>query len=95
MFLLSLTEGKQTSQAAVEEVIGGCRKIYERSITKIREKMEVALEFKSDLNTETILSVFNDFLDSFADIHTPHLCEKFYKENFGYMVSVCQHTYTI
>ena len=72
MFLLSLTKGKQISQAAVEEIIGGCSKICERSITQVREKMEVTLEFESDLNIETILSVFNDFPDPFADIHTPH-----------------------
>ena len=86
MFLLNLTEGKRISQAAVEEVIGGCRKICEHSIAQVREKMEVALECKSDLHTETILSVFIDFPDPFADIHTPHLRETFYKENFGYVV---------
>ena len=37
-------------------------------------------------HTETILSVFIDFPDPFADIHTPHLRETFYKENFGCVV---------
>ena len=89
-FIMSLTEGKQMSQVAVQEVIIGCRKVCERTITLVKERVELAVSRLSPGTTgdlHLVQAAFDDIPDAFSGIDTPYLREKYYKEFFGYLVS--------
>ena len=84
-FLMSLTEGKQLSQAAIEEVIEGCRRIHNQAVSQYRQKINQKLvEAGIDLS---IISEIEQ-TDPFVGLHSAHLRKKYYKKHFGYLVSV-------
>ena len=87
-FLLMLTEGKQVSQVALDEVIKGCRKICEQTVSQIKQRVICALGH-AGINTADIPGLEVSLCstpDPFEKIDTAYLREKFYKEYFNYMV---------
>ena len=91
-FLLMLTEGKQLSQAALEAVIKGCRRICEESVSQVKKEVLSVLS-NSGLNSGDIPGLstsFSAFSDPFEKLGTAYMLEKFYKEYFNY--KVCYYT---
>lgn len=84
-FLMSLTEGKQLSQAAIEEVIEGCRSIHNQAVSQYREKMNQKL---LEAGIDPSITSEIEQTDPFEGLHSAHLRKKYYKEHFGYVVSV-------
>ena len=89
-FILSLTERKQVSQVAVKEVIESFRDIWKRSITQVKQNLEMALSMSTDNKSisEQIQLAIDNVSDPFSGIDTAYLREKFYKDHFGYLVSL-------
>lgn len=84
-FLLTLSEGRQLSQVALNDVIKGCRSICDRVVSQVKEEAFIALK-DAGIDPVTVPQLFA-VPDPFETIDTPHLREKFYKEHFNYIVS--------
>ena len=84
-FLMSLTEGKQLSQAAIEKVIEGCRNIHNQALSQYWEKMNQKL---LEAGIDPSITSEIEQTDPFEGLHSAHLRKKYYKEHFGYVVSM-------
>ena len=94
VFLLTLTEGRQLSQVALNEVIKICRTISKQTISQIKEGVLSALN-DAGVNSAIIPGLDDSFLsvpDPFEKLDTPYLREKFYREHFNYQVCFISHT---
>ena len=83
-FLMVLTEGKRLSQAAIDEVIRGCRSVYGQAVVQYREEAKRKLE-EAGIDSSIISDIGQ--CDPFESLQSAYLRKKFYKEHFGYMVS--------
>ena len=84
--LLRLTEGRHLSQVALSDVITGCRRICQETLSHVREGVLSAL--KSG-NTAALKESLSTVPDPFEGIDSVYLREKFYKEHLNYLVSEC------
>ena len=93
-FLLTLTEGRQLSQVALNEVIEICRTISKQTVSQIKEGVLSALN-DAGVNSALVPGLDDSFLsvpDAFEKLDTPYLREKFYREHFNYQVCFISHT---
>ena len=97
LFLLMLTEGRQLSQVALNEVIIIYRTISKQTVSQIKEEVLSALN-DAGVNSAIIPGLDDSFLpvpDPFEKLDTPYLREKFYWEHFNYQVCFISHTFII
>ena len=97
-FLLTLREGRQISQAAIDDVISGCKSLCQHTIMAMKGKV---LDHVAEAGIE--LPGLHDIIDTkynpFDGIDTNYLFERFCVEHLGYLVSqlplllmlVCKH----
>ena len=85
-FLLGLRDGRQISQAALTDIITGCKDLCQHTIVTIKGKMEDRL-----VETGVELTGFSDIFDAdynpFYGVHTNHLFERFCIDHLGCLVS--------
>ena len=89
-FLLMLTEGKQLSQVALDEVIKGCQRICNETLCRVKVEALSALT-NAGINSADIPGFdtsFSSFPDPFDKLGTPFMREKFYRERFKYQVRI-------
>ena len=87
-FLLLLTEGRHLSQVAVEDVIKGCRRVCQQSLSLAKESVLSALSDAGvrSVDVPGLDASFSTVPDPFEGIDTAYLREKFYNEHFNYQV---------
>ena len=87
-FLLLLTEGRHLSQVAVEDVIKGCRRVWQQSLSLAKESVLSALSDAGvrSVDVPGLDASFSTVRDPFEGIDTSYLREKFYREHFNYQV---------
>ena len=85
-FLLSLREGRHISQAAISDVISGCKNLCQRTITDIKEKV-VDHVAEDGIELPGLCDIFDADFNPFDGIDTNHLFEKFCTEHLGCLVS--------
>ena len=92
-FLLKLMEGRKLTNVAIGVVIDGCRTLCSRTPEQVTIKIKDVL-----LNSAGIdLAIINEELDTlsgsipdpFAGLETTYLQEKYFREHFTYIVSLC------
>ena len=89
-FVLGLAEGHCVSDAAVQYVIDGCRKVSAQTAAHIQEVVKNKL---SELEVDTSViehvhqKIDDRFVDPFDGLGTPYLRDKYFKEHFHYLVS--------
>lgn len=97
-FLLTLREGRQISQAAINDVVSGCKSLCQHTIVAMKGKV---LDHVAEAGIE--LPGLHDIIDTkynpFDGIDTNYLFERFCVEHLGCLVShaatsvinVCKH----
>ena len=88
-FLLSLTEQYGVSQVAVKEVVSRCRQICQQSVTAVQRNISEALQDEGITVSQKIKVTLTSIPDPFEGIGTAYLLDKFCRENFSYVVSLC------
>ena len=92
-FLLQLREGRQISQAAVSDVIDGCKALCKKTADKMKTIFQLSLA-AADIALEDVpgmIDIFSQDPDPFRGVETNYLYEKFCNEHLGCVVSVCEH----
>lgn len=91
LFMLNLKEVRCLSETAVEHVVKETQKVFKHTMGRIRAGVnECIAKGGSDPNTVPNLSQFlNNVEHPFQGLHSAYLQEKFYRENFGCIVSLC------
>lgn len=85
-FLLMLREGRQISQAAIGDVIRGCKSLYQRAIMAMKEKVLHHLA-GAGVELPGLQDIFDAEYNPFNGIQTNHLFERFCIEHLGCLVS--------
>ena len=87
-FIMKLSEGRQLSQVAVDDIIQGCREICKQMCTVkvnvVRVLSDAGIDAFSIPGLEDNLSKIPD---PFVGLETPYMREKFYKQRMNYVVS--------
>lgn len=90
LFLLKMKETRQISQPAIDDIIEGCRELVFRRSQEIKRVVWSTLS-ASGIDPDSVsglTSVFDDEFDPFLGIETQYKQEKFFREEFGLLVSV-------
>ena len=89
-FVLALREGRQISQAAVADVMCGCKELCQQTSEALKDNVQHCLaNVGIDLEQIPGLSdVFDTDINPFHGIDTNHLFEKFCYEHLGCLVSL-------
>lgn len=85
-FLLSLRDGRQISQAALTDVITGCKDLCQHTIMAIKEKIEHRL-VETGVELPGLFDIFDADCNPFYGVHTNHLLERFCIDHLGCLVS--------
>ena len=90
LFLLQMKEERLLTQAAVNDVVIGCREVFEHTISRIRAGVSQKLaQCGIDLSSiDRLDDVFNEAVDPFTGLETAYLQEKFISEELGCVVSM-------
>ena len=90
--LLSLTEGHRLSEVAVQDVIAGCRNVSTQTATHLTEVVRnklIELEVDFSVIEQVDQEITNSVVDPFEGLGTSHFRNKYFKEQFHYLVSNC------
>lgn len=87
LFLLKLREERRVSQVAIADIIAECRRQCEQTADGVLRAVKRKLT-QSNIKLEDVEGL-DDVLvpDFYENIHTPHLLEKFARDNLNYVVS--------
>lgn len=88
-FLLRLSEEKRVPQAAIDDIVRTCRKIYQQTTTLALQKVSDTLQKKGITASEEITVSLTSVPDPFKGIDSAYLLDKFCRDNFNFVVSVC------
>jgi hypothetical protein len=89
LFLMHLKEERLLTQAAVNDVITGCREIFHHTVCRLQAGVSQQLS-KSGIDSSEINElhcVFDHAHDPFNGLETTYLQEKFIEKELGYIVS--------
>ena len=82
-FLLKLMEGRQLSHVALGDVIDGCRVLCSRTASDVNQMIQERLH-QCGIDPSILRDV--EIPDPFEQLSTSYLQEKYYRENFPYVV---------
>lgn len=89
LFLMQLKEERLLTQAAVNDVVSGCKEVFEHTLCHLKagvsEKLSKAGIDSSDI--DGLDSVFSDMSDPFKGLESAYLQDKFISEELGCIVS--------
>ena len=85
-FLLGLREGRQISQAAITDVISGCKSLCQHTIMTIKGKVQDQL-VEAGIELPGFSDIFDADYNPFCGVDTNHLFEKYCIEHLGCLVS--------
>ena len=88
-FILKLKEGRNMSQAAVDDVVDECQALVEHLISRLKAGVNERLS-QSGINHEDVSGLdlfFDEVQEPFANLKTLYRQEKTFEKYFGYYVS--------
>ena len=90
-FLLGLKENKHISQTAIDDVVSGCGILISGMVNSLkvivqRKLLEAGVAYAV---IEDINDAVSELPDPFSGLQTAYLQNKFYKDHFHYVVSLC------
>ncbi len=89
LFLMQLKEERLLTQAAVDDVVSGCKEVLGYTLSHIKAGVSRSLS-KSGINFEDIDGlddVFSDVSDPFVGLESAYLQDKFISQELGCIVS--------
>ncbi len=91
LFLLQLKEERLITQAAVNDIVTGCREVFKHTVHHLKAGVSQTLAQSGiDLNDVNGLDgVFNEISDPFMGIETSYLQDKFISQELECNVSCC------
>ena len=89
VFLLRLSEEKHVPQVAIDDIVRTCRKICQQTTTLALQKVSDTLQKKGITASEEITVSLTSVPDPFKGIDSAYLLDKFCRDNFNFVVSVC------
>ena len=89
LFLMQLKEERLLTQAAVNDVVSGCKKVFEYSVCHLKAGVsqtlsKAGIDFK---DIDGLGDVFSDISDPFIGLESAYLQDKFITEELGCIVS--------
>lgn len=89
LFLLQLKEERLLTQAAINDVVVGCREVFEHKVGRLKAGVSQTLaHFGVDpCDVDGLENVFDEATDPFAGLQTAYLQDKFISEELGSIVS--------
>ena len=90
-FLLGLKENKHISQTAIDDVVSGCGILISGMVNSLKVIVQRKLVDAGVANAviEDINDAISELPDPFSGLQTAYLQNKFYKDHFHYVVSLC------
>ncbi len=92
LFLMQLKEERMLSQVAINDVLTGCKEVFQHTICRLRAGMSQKLSEAGIDSTEIsgFDSVFNEITDPFFGLETVYLQDKFISQELGCIVSLAR-----
>ena len=92
LFLLQLKEERLISQAAINDVVKGCKAVFEHTLGRVKAGVKYKLSQSGidPCGIQDLEDVFSAVNDPFHGLETAYLQDKFISENLGCIVSSCQ-----
>ena len=81
-FLLKTKEECKLTQASLDAIVSGVKGLWSQAIDELKDKMQEVLPETCNIFDYSIFTV-----SPFDGLETQYFQEKFYRENFGYIVS--------
>lgn len=90
LFLLQMKEERLLTQAAVNDVVIGCREVFEHTISRIRAgvSQKLAQCGIDPSSIDGLDNIFNEAVDPFTGLETAYLQDKFISKELGCVVSM-------
>ena len=91
LFLLKLKEERLITQAAVIDVVKGCKEVFTHTVGRIKAGVKHRLSLSNIDPSEVsgLDNLFSSVNDPFSGLETAYLQDKFVAEELGYVVSIC------
>lgn len=86
LFIMKLKETRQMSQAAIDDVLDGCKTVFSHTTQRLQSGVRSRLVMLG-LDETAFDDLFSGVTDSFEGLETRHKQEKCFKEDFGLVVS--------
>ena len=83
---MKLKETRQLSQVALDDVVEGSRMIFSSTVQRLHSGVRAKLA-SLGMDETKLDDLFSDVTDPFVDLQTRYKQEKFFKEQFGLVVS--------
>ena len=89
LFLMQLKEERLVTQAAINDVVVGCKEVFTHTLCRIKAAISGKLS-QSEIGSscDEICSIFDDMSDPFTGLESVYLQDKFITEELGCIVSV-------
>lgn len=90
LFLMQLKEERMLSQVAINDVVTGCKEVFQHTICHLRAGMSQKLSEAGIDSTDIggFDRVFNEMTDPFLGLETAYLQDKFISQELGCIVSL-------
>ena len=91
LFLLKLKEERVITQAAVNDVVKGCKEVFAHTVGRIKAGVKHRLSLSNIDPSEVsgLDDLFSSVNDPFSGLETAYLQDKFVAEELGYVVNIC------
>lgn len=86
LYLLQLKEERMLTQAAINDVVTGCREVFEHTVCRLRAGVSLKLS-QSGIDSTDITSIFDEMSDPFVGLETAYLQDKFISQELECIVS--------
>lgn len=88
LFLMQLKEERFLTQAAINDVVGGCKEVFAHTLCRIKAGISEKLSRSGiDIDGHELNSIFDDMSDPFTGLGSAYLQDKFITEKLGCIVS--------
>jgi hypothetical protein len=88
LFLMQLKEERLVSQAAVNDVVAGCKEVFAHTLCRIKAGINEKLsQSEIDSYSNEVCSIIDDMSDPFTGLESVYLQDKFITEELGCIVS--------
>ena len=94
LFLFQLKEERCVLQAAINDVVKGCKSVFEHTLCRVKAgvKHKLSQSGIDPSDVEGLEDIFSEVIDPFDGLETAYLQDKFISGNLSYIVSSSQST---
>ena len=92
LFLLQMKEERLLTQVAINDVVVGCKEVFEHTVGRLRAgvNQKLAQSGIDPSDIDGLESIFHERSNPFAGLETAYLQEKFMSQELGCIVSLCR-----